>query len=76
MYLFVFSYVDFINLMTYDLHGSWETLTGMHAGLFPRQADTLENRQLTVVRMDWLDIEYNEMFRRNIHGRCQYNVRN
>ena len=29
--------LDFINVMTYDLHGSWDQETGMVAPLFPRQ---------------------------------------
>lgn len=27
--------VDFIHLMTYDLHGSWETYTHHHSILYP-----------------------------------------
>lgn len=37
--------VDFINLMTYDLHGSWDHKTGMNAPLY---AGSDENKQLNV----------------------------
>ncbi|XP_018048674.1 PREDICTED: acidic mammalian chitinase-like [Atta colombica] len=34
--------VDFINLMTYDLHGTWDGVTGHHAGLYsPTSGDKL-----------------------------------
>ncbi|XP_029658051.1 chitinase-3-like protein 1 [Octopus sinensis] len=32
-------YVDFINIMTYDFHGSWETTTGHSSPLFPLSTD-------------------------------------
>nr|XP_022315649.1 acidic mammalian chitinase-like isoform X2 [Crassostrea virginica] len=32
-------YMDFICLMTYDLHGSWESVTGLHAGLYASNND-------------------------------------
>ncbi|XP_065572710.1 probable endochitinase [Artemia franciscana] len=35
-------YLDFINLMTYDFHGGWETITGMNAPLYPQEGDATE----------------------------------
>lgn len=32
-------YLDFINVMTYDLHGAWETKTNNHAGLYANPND-------------------------------------
>lgn len=37
--------VDFVNLMTYDLHGSWDGKTGINAPLYARSDD---NQQLSV----------------------------
>ncbi len=33
-------YLDWINVMTYDFHGAWETTTGHHAGLYANPDDT------------------------------------
>ncbi|KAK7113239.1 chitotriosidase-1-like [Littorina saxatilis] len=41
-------YLDFMNLMAYDLHGSWEPYTGHHAALYPRAAETGDDRYLNV----------------------------
>ncbi|CAI5495021.1 unnamed protein product [Closterium sp. Naga37s-1] len=35
--------LDFVNVMTYDLHGSWELITGMHTAL-----EDLSNPQLSL----------------------------
>lgn len=41
--------VDFINLMTYDFHGSWNPFTGLHSAMYPGPNDVTENlRQLNV----------------------------
>ena len=40
-------YLDFINVMAYDLHGHWEATTGEHAALFPSSQDP--HKHLTVV---------------------------
>ena len=41
--------VDFINLMTYDLHGSWEKVTGHNSPLYARSAETGDDRDLNMV---------------------------
>ncbi|KAM9786239.1 chitotriosidase-1-like [Neosynchiropus ocellatus] len=33
-------YLDFINVMTYDFHGTWESVTGHHSPLYKRAAET------------------------------------
>ena len=42
--------MDFIDLMTYDLHGAWERRTGAHIALYPRADETGDDRLLNV---DW-----------------------
>jgi len=42
--------MDFIDLMTYDLHGAWEKTTGAHIALYPRKEETGNDRFLNV---DW-----------------------
>nr|XP_022907361.1 chitinase-3-like protein 1 [Onthophagus taurus] len=42
-------YLDFINVMTYDLHGSWDGVTGHNAPLYPSSFDvTAAQRSLNV----------------------------
>ncbi|KAL4240167.1 hypothetical protein ACF0H5_000961 [Mactra antiquata] len=43
-------HMDFINLMSYDLHGSWEKTTGMNSPLYPSSHDSAAQRQLN---MNW-----------------------
>jgi GH18 family chitinase len=33
--MFLFRYLDFINVMTYDMHGPWDMVTGHNAPVFP-----------------------------------------
>ncbi|XP_071452321.1 chitinase-3-like protein 1 [Hetaerina americana] len=33
-------YLDFINIMTYDLHGAWDPVTGHNAPLYARSSET------------------------------------
>jgi GH18 family chitinase len=46
---FLFRYVDFINIMTYDMHGSWDPVTGHSAPLYAGP----NNDGFTVVSMDY-----------------------
>lgn len=43
-------HIDMLNLMTYDLHGSWETKTGFHTGLYARPEEKEWEQTLNV---DW-----------------------
>lgn len=40
---------DFINVMTYDFHGSWESVTGHNSPLFNRTGETTYQQQLNTV---------------------------
>ena len=33
-------HLDFVNVMTYDFHGTWETVTGQNSPLFSAPGDT------------------------------------
>ncbi|XP_052761892.1 chitotriosidase-1-like [Mya arenaria] len=43
-------YLDMINLMSYDLHGSWEDFTGHHSPLYARSN---EQGNQTYLNVDW-----------------------
>ncbi len=44
-------YFDFVNVMTYDLHGSWNNYIGHHAPLYPKKDETGDDRYLNI---DWV----------------------
>ncbi|XP_033106701.1 acidic mammalian chitinase-like [Anneissia japonica] len=51
-------YFDFINVMTYDLHGSWDPVTGMHSALHKHPSEKggpdAKLNQASAIKM-WLD---------------------
>ncbi|XP_014210861.1 chitinase-3-like protein 1 [Copidosoma floridanum] len=44
----VSQYLDIINVMAYDLHGSWEANTGINSPLYPGSWEVGDDRQLNV----------------------------
>lgn len=44
----IVKYLDFINMMAYDLHGSWETFVGHNAPLYSRADEVDEQLELNV----------------------------
>jgi GH18 family chitinase len=45
-----FRSLDFINIMTYDLHGSWEATTGHNSPLFGRTSESSADAILNMVK--------------------------
>jgi GH18 family chitinase len=46
---FFFRTLDFINLMSYDLHGSWEKFLGHNSPLYPRGDESHEQKKFNQV---------------------------
>ena len=44
-------YLDFINLMSYDLNGGWNNHTGFNSPLYARSSETDTQKKLNVVRL-------------------------
>ena len=47
----IFQTVDFVNVMTYDLHGSWETVTGINAPLYRSSLDNTDSNVDAAVKL-------------------------
>lgn len=50
----VCKHLHFVNVMSYDLHGSWEKSTGHNAPLYPRKGENEKDLKLNVVSSDLL----------------------
>jgi chitinase len=50
-FLLFYRNVDMLNVMSYDLHGSWETHTGHNSGLFMHTGETGNDTHLNVVNI-------------------------
>ena len=45
-------HVDYLLVMTYNYHGSWDKVIGHHSGLFPSDSDTGQDLELNQVNLD------------------------
>ena len=48
--------------MSYDLNGAWNNVTGHNSPLFPSRDETGEQRQLNMVCMYKVDLEYRQTY--------------
>ncbi|MCE5171648.1 glycosyl hydrolase family 18 protein [Paenibacillus profundus] len=44
----LFNIVDFANIMTYDMRGAWDEVSGHHTGLYPNPNDPLTGNNLSI----------------------------
>ncbi|WP_374016378.1 glycosyl hydrolase family 18 protein [Paenibacillus thiaminolyticus] len=44
----LFDIVDFANIMTYDMRGAWDEVSGHHTGLYPNPNDPLTGNNLSI----------------------------
>ena len=49
--------LDFINLMSYDLNGAWNNVTGHNSPLFPRHGEDVEESRLNMVGVCRADLD-------------------
>lgn len=47
----IFRYLDFINLMTYDFHGGWESTVGHNSPLYGRRSETEDQQMMNTVNI-------------------------
>jgi chitinase len=60
----IFSTVDFVNLMTYNFHGSWETYTGLHSAMYRGLNDTSPfnvDESVKYILENWPQIDKNKI---------------
>lgn len=49
-FLCLYRLLDFLNIMTYDLHGAWDPITGHNSPLFGSASDQGEHIYFNIVR--------------------------
>ncbi len=49
VFFLLIRYLDYINLMSYDLNGSWSARTGHNSPLYPRSDEVGWDRRLNIV---------------------------
>lgn len=50
--------MDFINVMTYDLHGPWEKFTGHNSPLYARSVEAEPENELNVVSRKMMNLKF------------------
>lgn len=60
-------FVDFVNLMSYDIHGAWESVTGHNSPLFSRTGETGSQLTMNVV---WNTFDFGLFFQMKLQWFC------
>jgi len=58
-------YLDFVNVMAYDMHGSWDAKTGHHAPLYALPSD---EQYLSIVSQIRHSVHDLKLYSQNVYG--------
>lgn len=74
IFYFIYRYLDLINVMTYDLRGSWEGFTGEDSPLYQSPSDPEGYIDFNVVCSFYCSLYLVYLFTKNLYNKLPYSL--